>query len=199
MINVQHLASKVFDAAGIVAPQIFLAGGAVRDTLLERTVNDLDFYFIRSDDIVSRLSCAFDIVQPEHSYSDLDLCVFNTYIDGVKIQLIEIIAPKYKRVLDYISKRFDIGLSCAAMNWKGDVLLSAAFIKDATEKTITFYPRAAQPDPFLSIDGAHNLGVLMEYVPKIHNKYSDHQVVVDYSGNTFTKRMPKHKWNIYGG
>lgn len=109
----KQLADKVYEALTLIDPSCVLAGGAPRDWYLGTEANDLDFYFCSTGSTVGRVKKQLSRVgiQAEASicpvqselYQSMEGLkrIWNTEVDGMKVQLIEMCEPKHRfKVID---------------------------------------------------------------------------------------------------
>ena len=132
-----------------------VAGGAIRDSIMNTTVNDIDVYLLdpahcanSPTDIMNKriLYSIFSHVQHEqdrlieHSttakvkyyMNDLISQVWNVFIGSAKIQVIVL----KKDPVDFVLENFNIGL-CQAYYDNTSITLTPEFLNDMNNKTLT--------------------------------------------------------------
>lgn len=140
------------------APNVMLAGGAVRDMLLNREVQDLDIYINKPSHNVDfpyilfeeRVSAALNqpvkltvsfLQNDPYSFNDpygIGIhAIYNTNINGRAVQLI--VTEHLHSITDYMGT-FNASISQAHMLLDGTVHTSRAFIETLVTKVIKIYP-----------------------------------------------------------
>lgn len=180
-------AGVIFDELGayLSKGEIAIAGGFVRDLLLNKRIKDIDVYVRRGVHYamveVWMLGKGMTKMEGSAEYDggdEGDVEVW-TSKDG-SYQLI--ITNDYPSV--YVSERFDIGLCQALLYGDGEIHTTPAFEWDVVEKCITICPR-----PTISLANLGN--ALANHYPRVQKKYPDYTLRVcnyPYSYYTLDKR-----------
>jgi hypothetical protein len=130
-----------------IATKAKVAGGAPRDWFFNNKAKDIDIFvedfnkslFLKTfSGAVQKLAMVAKNPSPppnQSAYQD-DIEVWDWKAAALDFQ---IIFPKNRKIKEHI-EAFDFGLNMISMDHKGGFLYGQEFIKDYTNKTLTFYP-----------------------------------------------------------
>lgn len=164
----------------------FIAGGAVRDFLTDKPINDIDVY-TSAELTPSHIWCTTNLstvrrVKRTHTnpYDLFKIAEFEL-VDGTEMQLISlhewVNTPASATTSGPIEQRlvetFDTGICMCYFNSNNEIVMSDKFKKDINNNTITLYPSLLTPRQIIRSINYH--------IPKIVNKFNDHKVVIDYT------------------
>ena len=158
-----------------------IAGGAVRDQIMEKPINDIDIYnnlnmknkevqknFLKvlksmfSDQLVDYPTTSYDSKYTRFHITALELK------NGNKFEFISI--PDKWSIVDTIES-FDVGL-CQASIYKNELWTSKQFKKDRENETLTLYPnRLTAGQIYRSVT---------YHIPKLKRKFPDHGLRISY-------------------
>lgn len=138
-------------------PEAFISGGALRDLLLEKPVNDIDIFVSAVD--VSETEMEEYIrkvwnIKPQRMgttgahLADYDMAVCDVLSvwdqqvpmangNVYKVQIIALNCPTTQMLADYVLERIDFGVCRIACNSNGDYTIRDEFLQDYLAKTFT--------------------------------------------------------------
>lgn len=148
-----------------------IAGGAIRDSILDKPISDIDFYIYSKNGMTPELfnllidNKYYNIFSGEQDYNT-NVCVATCTNNEQDVNIMVIKTP----ITLYIQEYFDIGLCMCIANKHGHVFTSTAFRRDVLHKSITIYDRPSLPRYSL-------LKSREKHSKKIALKYPEYKIV----------------------
>lgn len=144
ILDFMNECARILTALQAIAPEAHVAGGAVRDWLLERPVKDIDV-FVSSDSPEAKVAKAVRkfrpvverVVDGAYFASDRSVCGSVEYADREhELPPINIIRLTGRHTIESNIARFDLGLCRAAFDGK-EIITHADFRRDVRFKRFT--------------------------------------------------------------
>ena len=157
----------------------YIAGGSVRDFLLNTEIKDIDFY-IFSTNLGEIEVIESKLTSSKYKKAEVPAYLANASVGGYRttvwkkedVDVMVVMGPTLN-IRDYINKTYDVGLCMCFADKDGDIYTNNYFKKDKEDKTITFHYR-----PILT--KAQVSRAIAEHIPRIQAKYVDYSVKLSY-------------------
>lgn len=175
----------------ILPAPVILAGGAVRDALLNRPIKDYDFFTASRVPTLGEvflleleLGLEEGSIRTQPTYDDEEgyfadevaaILSWPHPVTGIEVQLI-ILRGEYTTLRDFVA-RFDLGLCQCALT-TNEWCFSPAFFTDVEQRTMTYLRQPSMIGELVTENSQSEIDRSVRRYARLHNKYPQYRLVL---------------------